>query len=152
MYEFGIETPVGFLIVRGEDRVHSIAFADEAPLVEAPAEEQPIEDQLRRYFEGTRITFDVPLDAGGTEFQRAVWREVAKIPFGETRSYLEIAEALGDRNLTRAVGAANGANPLAIVVPCHRVVGSDGSLTGYAGGLERKRWLLDHESGQRRLF
>ncbi|MBB4154954.1 methylated-DNA-[protein]-cysteine S-methyltransferase [Sphingomonas jinjuensis] len=102
--------------------------------------------QLRGYFAGTRTRFDLPLDLRGTDFQRAVWTALCVIPFGETRSYADIARAIGRPSAVRAVGAANGRNPLSIVAPCHRVVGSNGALTGFAGGLAAKRWLLDHES------
>lgn len=101
--------------------------------------------QLDQYFGGRRRTFDLPLAPRGTAFQRAVWAALLDIPFGETRSYGGLARSLGRPSAARAVGAANGANPLPIVVPCHRVIGADGSLTGYAGGEERKRWLLRHE-------
>jgi methylated-DNA-[protein]-cysteine S-methyltransferase len=101
--------------------------------------------QLEAYFAGSLATFDLPLAPRGTEFQQAVWRELRGIPFGETRSYADIARAIGRPTATRAVGAANGRNPLSIVCPCHRVVGSGGALTGFAGGLAAKRWLLDHE-------
>jgi len=101
--------------------------------------------QLGEYFRGARQTFDLPLAPAGTPFQRRLWARLAEVPFGATTTYGALAEALGDPNLARAVGAANGANPLPIVVPCHRVVGSDGSLTGFAGGLDAKRWLLAHE-------
>ena len=105
--------------------------------------------QLEEYFAGKRLEFEVPLAPEGTEFQRKVWDELLNIPFGETRSYLDIAESLGDRNSTRAVGNANGKNRVSIIIPCHRVVGSDGKLTGYAGGLWRKKWLLKHEHEMR---
>ncbi len=101
--------------------------------------------QLRAYFEGRRRDFNLPLDPAGTEFQKRVWAELRKIPFGETRSYSEIARALGSPNYVRAVGAANGANPIPIVIPCHRVIGADGDLVGYGGGLELKRRLLEIE-------
>lgn len=101
--------------------------------------------QLDAYFAGTRTFFDLPLDLQGTPFQQEAWRALAEIPFGETRSYAQQAARLGRPNAFRAVGAANGRNPLSIVLPCHRVVGSDGSLTGFAGGIEAKRWLLEHE-------
>jgi methylated-DNA-[protein]-cysteine S-methyltransferase len=103
--------------------------------------------QLAEYFAGTRRTFDLPLAPRGTGFQRIVWHALAKIPYGETRSYGELARAIGRPAASRAVGAANGKNPLSIVVPCHRVVGASGELTGYAGGVATKRWLLDHEAG-----
>jgi methylated-DNA-[protein]-cysteine S-methyltransferase len=102
-------------------------------------------DQLAEYFAGTRRVFDLPLAPRGTAFQVMVWRALVKIPFAETRSYGEIARAVGRPAASRAVGAANGRNPIAIIVPCHRVIGSNGDLTGYGGGLPIKRWLLDHE-------
>ena len=110
------------------------------------------ERQLSEYFAGKRMQFELPLDPRGTEFQKKVWRSLRQIPFGETKSYTEIARTIGSPRASRAVGAANGKNPLSIVVPCHRVIGSSGSLTGYAGGLETKRWLLDHEAPQQSRF
>lgn len=101
--------------------------------------------QLTEYFAGERRAFDLPVDAQGTAFQRAVWRALAEIPFGATITYAALARAIGQPSAVRAVGAANGRNPLSIIVPCHRVIGSDGTLTGYAGGVMNKRWLLDHE-------
>ena len=101
--------------------------------------------QLGEYFEGARREFDLPLAAAGSDFQQRVWREIARIPFGETVSYAELARRAGAPGSARAAGAATGHNPLSVVVPCHRVVGSDGSLTGYAGGLERKTRLLEIE-------
>ena len=102
-------------------------------------------DQLAAYFARTRTTFDLPLQPSGTPFELRVWEELRAIPFGATRSYSEIARRLGDVRSTRAVGAANGKNPIPIIVPCHRVVGANGELTGFGGGLDRKRWLLEHE-------
>ena len=101
--------------------------------------------QLKEYFAGKRREFDLPLRMEGTEFQQRVWRELTKIPFGETRSYGQLAKRLNNPNGSRAVGLANGRNPVAIIVPCHRVIGADGSLTGFGGGIERKEWLLTHE-------
>jgi len=101
--------------------------------------------QLKEYFAGKRREFDLPLRMEGTEFQQRVWRELTKIPFGETRSYGQLAKRLNNPNGSRAVGLANGRNPIAIIVPCHRVIGADGSLTGFGGGIERKEWLLTHE-------
>ena len=101
--------------------------------------------QLKEYFAGKRREFDLPLRMAGTEFQQSVWRELTKIPFGETRSYGHLAKRLNNPNGSRAVGLANGRNPIAIIVPCHRVIGADGSLTGFGGGLDRKEWLLTHE-------
>jgi methylated-DNA-[protein]-cysteine S-methyltransferase len=101
--------------------------------------------QLEEYFQGTRATFDLPLTPEGTDFQRRVWVTLAGIPAGKTISYQELARRLGDPKCIRAAGMANGKNPIAIIIPCHRVIGSDGSLVGYAGGLPAKQWLLDHE-------
>src|SRR5437762_405142 len=100
---------------------------------------------LADHFAGTRTTFDLPLDAGGTAFERRVWDALRTIPYGRTLSYSELARRLGDPRATRAVGAANGKNPIPIIVPCHRVIGANGALTGFGGGLDRKRWLLEHE-------
>jgi len=102
-------------------------------------------DELRRYLAGERLHFTCPLDLRGTPFQVAVWQELVRIPYGEIRTYSEIARAIGRPTATRAVGMANGANPVAIIVPCHRVIGSNGTLTGYGGGLPTKRWLLTLE-------
>jgi AraC family transcriptional regulator of adaptative response/methylated-DNA-[protein]-cysteine methyltransferase len=110
-----------------------------------------LREQLEEYFRGERRRFDVPLDLGGTAFQQSVWSRLQGIPFGGTRSYVEVASQVGKRDAVRAVGQANGRNPVAIVVPCHRVVGADGSLSGYGGGLWRKRWLLEHERAVLRL-
>ncbi len=102
--------------------------------------------QLEAYFAGELTEFDLPLNMRGTEFQRQVWQKLQTIPFGMTISYGELAELVGNPNSSRAVGAANGRNPISIIVPCHRVIGSNGKLTGYSGGMERKEWLLAHES------
>ena len=108
--------------------------------------------QLREYFDGTRQRFDLPLEFLGTGFQQKVWAMLVAIPFGTTRSYGELARELGDVKATRAVGAANGRNPISIIAACHRVVGSRGELTGFAGGLAAKHFLLEHEAAQRRLL
>ena len=120
---------------------------------------QQAADQLAAYFAGTRQTFDFPMTPAGTAFQQSVWRLLTTVPFGTTLSYLTLSRQLGDEKAIRAVAAANGRNPLWIAVPCHRIIGSDGSLTGYAGGLWRKQWLLEHEgalpgakTGQLSLF
>jgi methylated-DNA-[protein]-cysteine S-methyltransferase len=102
-------------------------------------------EQLAAWFAGARTQFDLPLRPEGTPFQLAVWRELQAIPYGETRSYGQIAVRVGQPSASRAVGAANGRNPIAVIVPCHRVIGASGALVGYGGGMERKRWLLDHE-------
>jgi methylated-DNA-[protein]-cysteine S-methyltransferase len=107
--------------------------------------------ELAEYFAGTRQVFDVPIHAEGTPFQQRVWEQLAQIPFGMTISYAELARRVGQPNASRAVGNANGRNPISIIVPCHRVIGADGRLTGYAGGLDNKRWLLDWECGERPL-
>jgi methylated-DNA-[protein]-cysteine S-methyltransferase len=107
--------------------------------------------QLEEYFQNKRRRFELELDPEGTEFEYRVWSAVQRIPFGATDTYGEIARRLGEPNAARSVGHANARNPIAIIVPCHRVIGSDGDLTGYAGGLDRKKWLLDMESGQTRL-
>ncbi len=105
-----------------------------------------VEKQIVEYFAGARTRFDLELDPAGTDFQRKVWQLLREIPYGETISYAQLSDRYGDRLAIRAVAAANGKNPIGIIVPCHRVIGSDGSLTGYAGGLERKRFLLDLEN------
>lgn len=142
-------SPIGDLRLAETDRgLTAILFDDQS----APANwrkvealESDIVDQLEAYFTGELREFDLSLAPDGSQFQQRVWDAVREIPHGETRSYLEIAVSLGDPAAVRAVGAANGRNPLPIVVPCHRVVGSDGSLTGYAGGVDRKRRLLELE-------
>lgn len=108
--------------------------------------------QLRAYFGRELRDFDLPLSVVGSPFQKRVWDELLRIPYGQTVSYGSLARTLGDAKASRAVGLANGRNPISIIVPCHRVVGSTGSLTGYGGGIERKRWLLAHESGEAQLF
>lgn len=110
------------------------------------------EKQLRAYFDGTRKTFNLPLAGEGTEFQKTVWKALCDIPYGETISYGELARRIGQPKAPRAVGLANGSNPISIIVPCHRVIGANGTLTGYGGGLPRKKWLLEHEGGTRRLI
>lgn len=150
IYQLFFESPIGWMKVAGTDAgLTEISFVD-APgetNIQAPAYLFDCIDQLEEYFAGERKVFDLMLSPGGTDFRHLVWLELMKIPYGKTRSYADIAHALDNPGSIRAVGAANGANPLAIVVPCHRVIGSDGSLTGYAGGLWRKKWLLEFESG-----
>jgi methylated-DNA-[protein]-cysteine S-methyltransferase len=152
LYSTDIQSPVGILRIHGnETGITAIEFVDSPADDSAPSGDHPLlaecASQLDEYFAGTRSDFSLQLAAGGTEFERQVWGELVKIPFGKRCSYLEIAERLGNPGAVRAVGLANSRNPIAIIVPCHRVVGSDGSLTGYAGGLWRKQWLLEHEGG-----
>ncbi|MGH2915149.1 MAG: methylated-DNA--[protein]-cysteine S-methyltransferase [Solirubrobacteraceae bacterium] len=143
--------PLGPLtLVSGPRGLRELRFADRgAPLHESrrdPDALAPIAAQLDEYFAGDRRRFELALDLVGTEFQLAVWRQLIEIPYGTTASYGEVARAIGRIERVRAVGAANGRNPVAIIVPCHRVIGADGSLTGYGGGLHRKRALLDLEA------
>ena len=144
-----LATPLGSLqLVARDGLLERIAFPG-THVARLPAADVPVLSlaaaQLGDYFAGRRRAFDLPLAAAGTAFQEAVWAALGSIPFGETRSYGDLARALGRPRAVRAVGAANGRNPLPIVVPCHRVIGADGSLTGYAGGMARKRWLLELE-------
>ena len=141
------QSPVGLLEVQvTEGGVRALNFVLEKQFQESKNPYiQLVFKQLDEYFKGERKVFDMPFDMEGTDFQKRVWLELLKIPFGKTKSYMDIAKALGDVKAIRAVGTANGSNKIAIIVPCHRVIGSDGSLTGYAGGLERKKWLLDFE-------
>ena len=144
-----INTPLGVAKITGSSEgLSSIIVLDsEEPITDVMPES--LEDavyQLNEYFEGIRTEFQLDLNPEGTEFQKKVWLELQNIPYGRTASYMELSKLIGDPKAIRAVGAANGRNPLWIIVPCHRVIGSDGSLTGYAGGLHRKKWLLDHES------
>jgi methylated-DNA-[protein]-cysteine S-methyltransferase len=143
------KSPIGTIeIEAGEKGISSLIFLDqEADEVDERSEmASRCIARLEEYFSHKRETFDLPLDLKGTEFQKRVWEELLKIPFGRTISYKELSLRLGNLKAIRAVGAANGANPVSIIVPCHRIIGSDGSLTGYAGGLWRKKWLLEHES------
>ena len=151
-YSF-FHSPVGPLLLAGSGgRLQMVGFSS-GPKAQAPGGDWLLRDapfvetkrQFHEYFAGTRRAFDLDLAAAGTVFQRKVWRALSAIPYGETRSYGEIAAAIGNPPAAMAVGQANGRNPLPIVVPCHRVIGSDGSLTGFGGGLTAKRLLLDLE-------
>jgi methylated-DNA-[protein]-cysteine S-methyltransferase len=163
-----MSTPVGLLfLARTERGLRYVNFMDrkslkrmiashEADLPDATWEASLLDlksttEQLDAYFNGMLHAFELPLDPVGSEFQRKVWKALSRIPFGETRTYGQIATAVGQPKATRAVGLANNQNPLPIIVPCHRVIGANGSLTGYGGGLNRKRWLLDHEARHRAL-
>jgi methylated-DNA-[protein]-cysteine S-methyltransferase len=142
------KSPLGPLEIAGTAKgILSIDFSDRRAVPSGPPA-PCLKDCLRQldeYFEGRRRTFSLRLDLRGTPFQRRVWDELLKVPFGRTVAYRDIAEALRNPRATRAVGGANHRNPVSIVVPCHRVVGADGGLTGYGGGLRRKAWLLAHE-------
>ena len=122
-------------------------FPDDGARGDASAILAAARAQLGEYFAGTRTAFDLPLAAEGTPFQREVWDALRTIPYGDTTSYSALARRIGHPEAVRAVGAANGRNPISIVVPCHRVIGARGELTGFGGGIERKRWLLEHEGG-----
>lgn len=144
-----INSPLGRISLEGDkDGISSIKFEGETISVseKIPENLKAAVTQLEAYFSGQRTTFQLRLNPKGTEFQKKVWNELLQIPFGKTTSYQSVANRLGDPKVIRAAASANGKNPIAIIIPCHRVVGSDGSLTGYAGGLQRKKWLLDHES------
>ncbi len=154
-----VDTPIGHLTLVASDAGLTHVFFDGEDPTDAglpgdlpEVDDDPILDdaasQLGEYFAGTRRDFDLPLDLRGTDFQRAAWLALAEIPFGETRSYGEQAEAIGRPGASRAVGAANGQNPVPIVLPCHRIIGADGSLTGFGGGLALKAALLSHERSQ----
>ncbi len=168
-----IDTPVGTIFAGGSaEGVHRVEFLDGEghatrglawaiaalerdagePATHDPVAAREVVTQLREYFVGQRTEFSLRLAARGMEFQRRVWDTLNEIPPGETRSYGQIAARLGQPSASRAVGAANGQNPIAVVVPCHRVIGANGTLTGYGGGLDRKRWLLDHETRSLPLF
>ena len=149
-----LKTPVGYIEITSTGQgVQSISIdhgqllsrMDKKGSAESLAHAMEAKKQISAYFSGKNKTFSLNLDTNGTEFQRKVWNALRSIPFGETRSYGQIADAIGVPGGARAVGLANNRNPLAIVVPCHRVIGANGQLTGYRGGLEIKRWLLNHE-------
>ncbi|NRT13045.1 methylated-DNA--[protein]-cysteine S-methyltransferase [Flavobacterium sp. 14A] len=146
-----IQTPLGIAKIEGDKQgIATLSLVEDVALSnEIPSCLQEAVSQLNEYFSGERNAFDLHLNPQGTDFQKKVWKSLEEIPFGKTRTYLEQAKILGDVKAIRAVAAANGKNPLWIVLPCHRVIGSDGSLTGYAGGLWRKKWLLEHENPMR---
>jgi methylated-DNA-[protein]-cysteine S-methyltransferase len=145
-----IDSPIGAIKIVGDSNaIKMVTFVPEMgeesegimPLVVRKCKKQ-----LNEYFQGTRTQFNIPVAPEGTDFQREVWEALIKIPFGKTTTYSKQSIGLGDVKKIRAVGTANGKNPIAIIIPCHRVIGSDGSLTGYAGGLDKKEWLLKHEN------
>ena len=142
-----VQTPIGWLQIHASDDAVTALDFDAKPRkpVKPNALTDRCKQQLLDYFSGEREAFDLPLAARGTPFQQAVWRALRAIPFGSTCCYGDIADAIGDARAVRAVGTANGRNPIPIIVPCHRVIGRDGSLTGFSGGLDKKEWLLRHE-------
>ncbi|WBX76392.1 methylated-DNA--[protein]-cysteine S-methyltransferase [Tenacibaculum ovolyticum] len=157
------KTPIGTAkIVGNENGIQSVSVLDDdfsTPLEITKTKNIPIclqncVTQLEEYFAGTRTVFDLKLNPQGTDFQQTVWNELLNISFGKSNTYLEQTKQIGDPKAIRAVASANGKNPIWIIIPCHRVIGSNGSLTGYAGGIWRKKWLLEHESGckQQTLF
>ena len=148
MYQKYVSSPIGWLLLQTTEKaLVSISFKDnpEENCADEPGILRRTEIQLKEYFEGKRKEFDLQLNPEGTPFQKKVWKFVSYVAFGHTVSYLDIAIQTGSEKNTRAVGMANGKNPIPIIIPCHRIIGSDKKLTGYAGGIERKRWLLQHE-------
>jgi methylated-DNA-[protein]-cysteine S-methyltransferase len=160
MHYTTLDSPIGPLLVAGDAAALRLLWFVNGRHVAAPdpswtADARPFREvaaQLNAYFTGTLRAFDLPVEPAGTPFQRRVWRALQDIPYGETESYGALARRLGDARAVRAVGLANGANPISIVIPCHRVIGANGSLVGYGGGLANKRALLDLEQGQRTLL
>lgn len=160
MYYCYLQTPVGqLLLAGGAQGLRHVDFQDgphpAKPQADWQKDEKPFREvikQLKEYFAGQRRSFDLPLAPEGTDFQLKVWRALRGIPFGATWSYGQLAKRIGKPKASRAVGAANGQNPIPIIVPCHRVIGADGSLTGFGGGLKIKQQLLELESGERRLL
>jgi methylated-DNA-[protein]-cysteine S-methyltransferase len=154
-----ITSPIGELeLCAGDDGLVSVLFVSthKKELSKQVETEHPVlaetEKQLNAYFNKRLTAFNLPLALDGTEFQKRVWNQLTKTTFGNTINYLELAKQLGDEKCIRAAASANGKNPISIIVPCHRIIGSDGSLVGYSGNLERKQWLLQHEGAYRDLF
>lgn len=150
MNKYLFTSPVGKLHIKASDEaLVSISFVNEKTVELSQDIPNGIIEhtirQLQEYFDGSRKVFDLPLLPEGTDFQRRVWKALQEIPYGQTTTYSRLSDKLGDPKAIRAVGRANGQNPIPIVIPCHRVIGANNSLTGYAGGIERKRWLLQHE-------
>lgn len=152
MARLAVDTPFGPMVLEGEENLTRLWLPNTLPDDRGRGEETPLlrvaRTQLLEYLSGARRSFDLPLDPAGTDFQRSVWEALRAIPYGQTRTYGEIAAAVGRPRAVRAVGQANHVNPLPIFIPCHRVVGKNGALTGYAGGLDLKRALLALESGK----
>ena len=148
-----LQTAIGISEFKGDENglVSARVLDENVPIGIIPEVLEDTVYQFREYFEGKRQKFDLTLNPEGTSFQKKVWELLQEIPYGKTISYLELSKRLGDPKAIRAVAAANGKNPLWIIVPCHRVIGSNGDLTGYAGGLHRKKWLLEHESPAKQM-
>jgi methylated-DNA-[protein]-cysteine S-methyltransferase len=154
-----LASPLGDLLIVGDSQHvtrlylpnHKGAAPPDADWRQSPAPFEQARQQLAEYFAGARQNFDIPVLPAGTAFQQRVWQQLLRIPFGTTISYAELARRIGMPNASRAVGNANGRNPISIIIPCHRVIGANGRLTGYAGGLDNKRWLLDRERGEQVL-
>ncbi|MFB5268321.1 methylated-DNA--[protein]-cysteine S-methyltransferase [Paenibacillus enshidis] len=150
------QSPIGMIEIQGTDQaVYSILFTERDHIINAIHDETPqalklCHDQLDEYFKGTRTEFTFPYIYEGTEFQKTVWNSLKTVPYAQTWSYKDIAVSIGNEKAIRAVGSANGKNKLSIVIPCHRIIGTNGKLTGYAGGLWRKEWLLKHEQRLRK--
>lgn len=145
-----IQTPIGNIGIEASDEfITAVLFMKKGELADTNKPSHPLIKkciaQLNEYFEGTRRVFDLPLQQEGSAFQQSVWNQLLKIDYGKTVSYLELSKRIGDVKAIRAVGTTNGKNNIVIIVPCHRVIGSDGSLTGFGGGLSKKKWLLEHE-------
>ena len=147
MYTDYLTSPIGLIEIQASKKgVTKVNFVESASTPVSTNEvTKRCKKQLQEYFDSRREIFDLPLDPQGTDFQKSVWSALTKIVFGQTAPYAKIAKMINNPKAVRAVGAANGRNPVAIIVPCHRIIGSNGSLTGYAGGLDRKAWLLAHE-------
>ena len=148
-----VDTPLGKALIEGDENgIQSVSVSNNLEGDQIiPDSLKDCAAQLNEYFDGSRQDFDLKLNPQGTSFQKKVWNLLSEIPFGQTISYLDLSIKLGDPKSIRAAAAANGKNPLWIIVPCHRVIGSDGSLVGYAGGLSRKKWLLNHEKSCRQM-
>lgn len=140
-------SPIGLVSIKAtENHIREIIFVEKEPILTSPSDlTTECKNQLLDYFSGKRKNFTIPLFAEGTEFQKRVWNKLLEIPYGETISYFELAHRLGNTKVIRAAGHANGQNPISIIIPCHRVIGKNGKLVGYGGGLHRKEWLLKHE-------
>lgn len=151
-----LNTPIGELLITGEKKLENIHFPESKKRVspqpdweEDPVFFKPVLDQLTAYFDGRLTAFDIDMELKGTHFQKTIWKELAKVPYGATVSYGELAKKAGNPKASRAVGMANAKNPIPIIIPCHRVIGKDGSLTGFGGGLDVKKQLLELENVHR---